>query len=67
MEHLPRGDKQPYTTVLGLLQAMEKAGLVDHEKQGWFISTGPPIRDSRPPAIFLPIFWRSFSRDRPSS
>ena len=34
MEHLPRGDKQPYTTVLGLLQAMEKAGLVDHEKQG---------------------------------
>ncbi len=25
---------QPYTTVLGLLQAMEKAGLVDHEKQG---------------------------------
>ncbi len=34
MEHLPRGDKQPYTTVLGLLQAMEKAGLVEHEKQG---------------------------------
>jgi predicted transcriptional regulator len=34
MEHLPRGDRQPYTTVLGLLQVMEKAGLVDHEKQG---------------------------------
>ena len=34
MEYLPRGDRQPYTTVLGLLQAMEKAGLVDHEKQG---------------------------------
>ncbi len=34
MEHLPRGDRQPYTTVLGLLQGMEKAGLVDHEKQG---------------------------------
>jgi predicted transcriptional regulator len=34
MEHLPRGDQQPYTTVLGLLQSMEKAGLVDHEKQG---------------------------------
>jgi predicted transcriptional regulator len=30
----PRGDRQPYTTVLGLLQGMEKAGLVDHEKQG---------------------------------
>jgi predicted transcriptional regulator len=34
MEHLPRGDRQPYTTVLGLLQGMEKAGLVVHEKQG---------------------------------
>lgn len=34
MEYLPRGDRQPYTTVLGLLQAMEKAGLVAHEKQG---------------------------------
>jgi predicted transcriptional regulator len=34
MAHLPRGDRQPYTTVLGLLQGMEKAGLVDHEKQG---------------------------------
>src|SRR6516162_7981010 len=34
MEYLPRGDRQPYTTVLGLLQAMEKAGLVDHEKRG---------------------------------
>ncbi|APW63796.1 BlaI/MecI/CopY family transcriptional regulator [Paludisphaera borealis] len=34
MEHMPRGDGQPYTTVLGLLQSMEKAGLVDHEKQG---------------------------------
>jgi BlaI family transcriptional regulator, penicillinase repressor len=34
MKHLPRGIRQPYTTVLGLLQGMEKAGLVDHEKQG---------------------------------
>jgi len=34
MEYLPRGERQPYTTVLGLLQGMEKAGLVDHEKQG---------------------------------
>jgi len=33
MEHLPRGDRQPYTTALGLLQGMEKAGLVDHEKE----------------------------------
>jgi predicted transcriptional regulator len=34
MGHLPRGDRQPYTTVLGLLQGMEKAGLVGHEKHG---------------------------------
>ncbi len=34
MEHLPRGDGQPYTTVLGLLQGMERAGLVAHEKEG---------------------------------
>jgi predicted transcriptional regulator len=34
MEYLPRGERQPYTTVLGLLQVMEKAGLVDHERQG---------------------------------
>ncbi len=33
MEHLPRGDRQPYTTALGLLQGMEKAGLVAHVKE----------------------------------
>ena len=34
MTHLPRGQRQPYTTVLGLLQSMEKAGLVSHEEEG---------------------------------
>jgi predicted transcriptional regulator len=34
MEHLPRGERQPYTTVLGLLQNMEKAGLVSHREEG---------------------------------
>lgn len=34
MEHLPRGSRQPYTTVLGLLQGMERGGLVEHEKEG---------------------------------
>jgi len=33
MEHLPGGDRQPYTTVLGLLQSMEKAGLIVHAKE----------------------------------
>lgn len=34
MEHLPGGEGQPYTTVLGMLQTMEKAGLVAHESEG---------------------------------
>jgi len=34
MEQLPGGDRQPYTTVLGLLQNMQKAGLVTAEKEG---------------------------------
>jgi len=34
MEHLPGGEGQPYTTVLGMLQTLEKAGLVRHEEEG---------------------------------
>jgi predicted transcriptional regulator len=34
MDHLPRGHRQPYTTVLGLLQTMEKVGLVTHVEEG---------------------------------
>jgi predicted transcriptional regulator len=34
MEHLPRGQRQPYTTVLGLLQNMERSRLIDHQKEG---------------------------------
>jgi len=34
LEHLPGGERQPYTTVLGLLQTMEKGGLVHHEEEG---------------------------------
>jgi len=33
MDQLPDGDRAPYTTVLGLLQSMEKGGLVVHEKE----------------------------------
>ena len=33
-ELLPRGQRQPYTTVLGMIQTMEKAGLVGHVKEG---------------------------------
>jgi predicted transcriptional regulator len=35
LEHLPReGEPPPYTTVLGLLQNMERAGLVTHSEEG---------------------------------
>jgi predicted transcriptional regulator len=34
LERLPRGERPPYTTVLGMLQTMEKAGLVRHEEEG---------------------------------
>src|SRR5947209_862185 len=35
LDGLPRGDEPPpYTTVLGLLQTMEKAGLVTHRQEG---------------------------------
>ena len=34
MGHLPGGERQPYTTTLGLLQTMEKIGLVRHEEEG---------------------------------
>lgn len=34
LEQLPSGERQPYTTVLGMLQTMEKAGLVRHEQEG---------------------------------
>jgi predicted transcriptional regulator len=34
MRHLPGGQRQPYTTALGMLQTMEKAGLVRHDEEG---------------------------------
>ena len=34
MARLPQGRRLPYTTVLAMLQNMEKSGLVAHEKQG---------------------------------
>ena len=34
MEHLPRGDGQPYTTVLGLLQTMERPAWWNMKRRG---------------------------------
>jgi predicted transcriptional regulator len=60
MEHLPRGDRQPYTTVLGLLQAMEKAGLVDHEKRGLTHLYRPAVSRAEATGSLLSDFLAKF-------
>ena len=60
MEYLPRGDRQPYTTVLGLLQAMEKAGLVDHEKQGLTHHYRPTVSRQEATGSLLSDFLAKF-------
>jgi len=60
MEHLPRGDRQPYTTVLGLLQGIEKAGLVDHEKEGLTHRYRPTVSRQEATASLLSDFLARF-------
>ena len=43
MGRLPGGDRQPYTTVLGLLQNMERAGLVTHAEEGATYRYAPAV------------------------
>jgi predicted transcriptional regulator len=60
MEHLPRGDQQPYTTVLGLMQTMEKAGLVEHEKEGLTHRYRPLVSRQEATGSLLADFLRRF-------
>jgi predicted transcriptional regulator len=60
MEYLPRGDRQPYTTVLGLLQGMEKVGLVDHEKRGLTHLYRPAVSRQEATCSLLSDFLRRF-------
>ena len=60
MEYLPRGDSQPYTTVLGLLQGMEKAGLVDHEKEGLTHRYRPTVSQQEATGSLLSDFLARF-------
>jgi predicted transcriptional regulator len=62
MEHLPRGDRQPYTTVLGLLQNMEKAGLVTHEELGLTYRYGPAVTRQQATGQLLRDFLARFFR-----
>lgn len=62
MEHLPRGEQQPYTTVLGLLQNMEKAGLVTHQEEGQTYRYAPAVTRQAAMRTLLRDFVRRFFR-----
>jgi predicted transcriptional regulator len=62
MERLPGGDRQPYTTVLGLLQNMEKAGLVSHEEEGVTYRYAPALTRRAATGALLRDFVARFFR-----
>ncbi len=62
MEQLPRGDRQPYTTVLGLLQHMEKAGLVTHCEEGLTYRYEPAVSRHEATGALLRDFLARFFR-----
>jgi predicted transcriptional regulator len=62
MDKLPLGDKQPYTTVLGLLQNMEKAGLVDHQEEGATYRYRPTLSRQEATKTLLHDFVARFFR-----
>jgi predicted transcriptional regulator len=62
MEHLPRGQQQPYTTVLGLLQNMERAGLVRHVEEGSSYRYVPALTRQQATGTLLRDFVARFFR-----
>jgi predicted transcriptional regulator len=62
MEHLPGGERQPYTTVLGLLQNMEKAGLVRHLEEGQAYRYVPAVSRQEATGALLRDFVARFFR-----
>ena len=62
MAHLPRGQRQPYTTVLGLLQNMEKAGLVTHVEEGQTYRYVPALTRREATGTLLRDFVARFFR-----
>lgn len=62
MEHLPGGEKLPYTTVLGLLQTMEKAGLVSHDKENQAHRYRPTLTEREATGHLLSDFLGRFFR-----
>jgi predicted transcriptional regulator len=62
MGHLPGGERQPYTTVLGLLQNMERAGLVRHEEEGVTYRYAPALTRHAATGALLRDFVARFFR-----
>jgi predicted transcriptional regulator len=62
LEHLPGGSRQPYTTVLGLLQTMEKAGLVEHDKENQAHRYRPTLDERQATRRLLGDFLGRFFR-----
>jgi predicted transcriptional regulator len=62
MEHLAGGDTQPYTTVLGLLQNMEKAGLVTHQEEGQTYRYAAAVSRRAATGVLLRDFVQRFFR-----
>jgi predicted transcriptional regulator len=62
MDELPGGGRQPYTTVLGLLQNMEKAGLVTHVAEGQSYRYAPALSRREATGTLLRDFVARFFR-----
>jgi predicted transcriptional regulator len=60
MEHLPGGTRQPYTTTLGLLQTMEKAGPGRHRKESLTHRYEPTVTEDEATGHLLTDFVARF-------
>jgi predicted transcriptional regulator len=61
-EHLQGGEDLPYTTVLGLLQGMEKAGLVAHDAENQAHRYRPLVSRQEATGNLLSDFLKRFFR-----
>ncbi|HEV3166720.1 MAG TPA: BlaI/MecI/CopY family transcriptional regulator [Isosphaeraceae bacterium] len=62
IERLPSRDRLPYTTVLGLLQTMEKAGLLVHAKENQTHRYRPTLSQGEATRHLLADFLGRFFR-----
>ena len=62
LDRRPRADRPPYTTVLGLLQNMERAGLVAHDAEGPAHRYRPLVTRRQATGNLLADFLRRFFR-----